>query len=99
MLDIVMSHLGMLVAMWAVLILVGASILVQVLLALRGSVNFDNLATAVTRPLLVDVLPLLVLSWLTVVDSTQILVRIWYYVAAAFIAVRALMTLASFLKR
>ena len=94
----VASHLGMLVAMWIVLILIGLAIVVRLVVGLRGSVSLSDLATTVTRPLLVDVLPLLILAVLTGIDGTHILMRIWYYAAAVLIVLRELMTIAAALK-
>lgn len=94
----VASHLGMLVAMWIVLILIGLAIVVRLVVGLRGSVSLSDLATTVTRPLLVDVLPLLILAVLTGIDGTHILMRIWYYAAAVLIVLRELMNIAAALK-
>jgi hypothetical protein len=99
MLSIIHGNFAMMVTMWIVLILVGLNILMQLLTALRGNANIDDLSTKVTRPVLMEVFPLIILSWLTVIDGTQILLLIWYYVAAVLIALRALMSLGSALKR
>lgn len=95
---VIASHLGMLVAMWIVLILIGLAIVVQLVIGLRGSVSVADLATTLTRPLLVDVLPLIILALLTSIDGTFILIRIWYYAAAVVIVVRELMNIANALK-
>ncbi|OFW75250.1 MAG: hypothetical protein A2201_09490 [Alicyclobacillus sp. RIFOXYA1_FULL_53_8] len=90
---VIASHLGMLVALWVVLILLGLSIVVRVVTGLKGTLVLADLATAVTRPLLVDVLPLILLALLMGIDGTHTLVRIWYYVAAVLIALREVVAL------
>ncbi len=91
-------HLGMLIAMWIVLIAIGCTIVVRVLQGLRRSTNIGELAEAVTRPMVFDVLPLIILSLLTLIDPTGILIRIWYYVAAVLIVARQLMLLSGHIK-
>ncbi|MCF8566207.1 hypothetical protein LLE49_15885 [Alicyclobacillus tolerans] len=99
MMAVIGDHLGMLVAMWIVMILVGLEALIFVLTSLRGQTDMAEVAKAVTRPVLLDLLPLILLSLLTLIDHTGVLVRIWFYVAAAAIAIRALMALARGLQR
>lgn len=96
---IIHAHSAMLVTMWIVLILVGLNILIQLLTALRGSVNIDDLSTKATRPVLMEVFPLIIIAALTSIDGTHILILIWYYVAAILVALHALMSLGSSLKR
>ncbi|WP_026961269.1 hypothetical protein [Alicyclobacillus herbarius] len=88
-----LGHAGMLVALQVVLALIAIRILVIGAMDLRQSVNWPNLAQAVTRPILLDALPLILLSWLTIVDPTHIIMRAWYYVAAALIVIRTLQDL------
>lgn len=98
MLTVIANHLGMLIAMWVVLILLGLGILIRLVVGLRGSVTMTDLATTITRPLLLDVLPVILLAWLTTIDNTGILLRIWYYAAAVVIVLRELLSLARSLK-
>lgn len=98
MIGVIAGHLGMLIAMWVVLIVIGCSIVARLLTAVRRSKQLGELAEAVTRPLLLDVLPLILLSLLTVIDPTHVLIRIWYYLAAVLIIVRQLMLLGRMLK-
>lgn len=99
MLGVIATHSGMLMAMWIVLIAIGVDILVHLVTALRGRADLDDLAKAVTRPVLLDLLPLILLSLLTALDGTHILVLIWYYVAAVLIVIRTLLHLSKLLKR
>lgn len=98
MLGVIASHLGMLIAMWVVLILIGLGIVIRLVVGLRGSVTMTDLATTITRPILLDVLPLILLAMLTAIDGTGILMRIWYYAAAVVIILRELMNIARALK-
>lgn len=91
--EMIAHHLGMLVSMWVVLIAIAVSIVVRIVTGLRTSTKIAELAEIVTRPILLDVLPLVLLSLITVLDPTHILVRIWYYVAAALIVLRELLLL------
>jgi Na+/phosphate symporter len=97
--NVIHGNNSMMITLWIVLILVGLNILMQLLTALRGSANIEDLSVKVTRPVLMEVFPLIILSWLTALDGTHILILIWYYVAAVLIALRALMSLGSALKR
>lgn len=99
MLSVITGNSGMELAMWIVLIATGLEILVRLLTGLRGTADVNRLATSVTRPLIVDILPLILLSWLTVLDGTNFLILIWYYVAAVVIIIRVLMQLASMLRK
>ncbi|MDQ0191139.1 hypothetical protein JI721_03275 [Alicyclobacillus cycloheptanicus] len=99
MLSIIASHTAMLIALWVVLILIGLTIVVRLLLGLRSSTAVADLATAVTRPLLVDVLPMLIVSWLTTIDPTHVLILIWYYVIAVVISVRQLLELGNIVRK
>ncbi|QSO51970.1 hypothetical protein JZ785_24945 [Alicyclobacillus curvatus] len=92
-------HEGMLIAMWVVMIAIGLEILITLAVGLRGKANISEMAQVVTRPVLFDLIPLIVLSWLTVLDDTHILVLIWYYVAAVLIIVRVLLALSNQLRR
>jgi hypothetical protein len=97
--SIILGHLGMLIALRVVLVLIAIRILAGIVTGLRGSVDWNGLARTVTRPLLIDVLPLILLSWLLAVDPTHIVVRVWYYVAAAVIAIRILMELINLVRK
>jgi hypothetical protein len=99
MLSIIAAHTPMLIALWVVLILIGLTIVARLLLGLRNSIAVSDLATAVTRPLLLDVLPLLIASWLTTIDPTHVLIPIWYYVIAVVISIRQLMELGNILRK
>jgi hypothetical protein len=98
-LNIITGHAGMLLAMQVVLIVIGLTIVGRLLLCLKGSCNIEELAAHVTRPVLSYVFPLIVISWLTVVDTTHLLVLIAYYLAALLIAVAELMNLLDMLKQ
>lgn len=99
MLGIIHSHLGMLYTMWVVLIVVAIAILAQLVKQLHDSANWEQISEMVTRPMLYDILPLLILSWLTATDPTGILLRIWYYVAAVTIIIRSLIAISKFVRR
>lgn len=98
MLDIISSHPGMEIMMWIVLIAIGLDILLVLVQNLRGTANIDGLATAVTKPLLYDVLPLIILSWLVAIDGSGFLIRIWYYAAAVLIILRVLLNLSKLVR-
>lgn len=98
MLGIISSNLGMLIAMWVVLVLVGLTVLINLVAALRGPVTGD-LSEVMTKPVLQDIFPLIVLSWLTALDPTKVIVLIAWYVMALLIAVKALMKLANLLQK
>ena len=92
---VILHHQIMLIALWVVLCAIALSIVVRILTNLRGTVNFAALAESVTRPLLMDVLPLLILSWLTRFDPTHVVVLVWYYVVAVLIILKVLSNLGS----
>ncbi|MCL6549024.1 MAG: hypothetical protein K6T30_08955 [Alicyclobacillus sp.] len=97
--SIIAGHVGMEIAMWVVLGLIGLSVLLRLILNLRGSVKVADLAQLVTRPILLDILPLILLSWLRTIDPTHVVMIVWYYVAAVLIAIRALLDIVSSLQR
>lgn len=92
---IISDHLGMLVAMWVVLVSIGLTALIQVVRGIQGKVAVGTLVDDATRPILFDVLPLLVIAYLSHIDPTHIVAFIWYYVAAVLIVVRAVQNLLS----
>lgn len=96
--SIIAASLAMKIALWVVLIAVGLEVLAQLYTGLRTRVGAASLATSVTRPLLVDVLPLLLLALLTRIDPSHFLILVWYYLAAALIAIRALQALSKLLQ-
>ncbi|MBX6351950.1 MAG: hypothetical protein IRZ10_01345 [Thermoflavifilum sp.] len=97
--SIILASLGMKVALWIVMILVGLTILAHLIRGLRGSKAMGELAECITRPVLLDLLPLLLLALLTRADPTHVLVLIWYYLAALFIALHRLLQLGELLRR
>ncbi|WP_067619040.1 hypothetical protein [Alicyclobacillus acidiphilus] len=99
MLAIIHSHVGLLYSMRIVLIAVALTVIANLITQLRGSINWTAVAESVTRPILVDILPLILLSWLTALDPTGVLIRIWYYVAAAVILIRSIVTLVNYLRK
>lgn len=99
MLGIIASHEGMLIALWVVLIAIGLEIAVYLVSCLRGKADIEEMAKVVTRPVLFDLVPLIILSMLTAIDGTHILILIWYYVAAVLIVIRALLHLSVHLRR
>ncbi|QSO46768.1 hypothetical protein [Alicyclobacillus mengziensis] len=101
MLSVIMSphHEGMLIAMWVVMIAIGLEIVVALAMGLRGKANMREMAEVVTRPVLFDLFPLIILSILTMLDGTHILVLIWFYVAAVLIIIRVLLALSTHLRR
>lgn len=99
MLSIIHAHVGLLYTMWIVLIATAVTIVAKLATHFHGTANWDEIGETVTRPMLTSILPLLILSWLTAIDPTGVLIRIWYYVAAAVIVIRALITLFGYLKR
>ncbi|KPV39909.1 hypothetical protein [Alicyclobacillus ferrooxydans] len=99
MLGIIASHEGMLVAMWVVMVAIGLEIVVYLATRLRRKADIGEMAEAVTRPVLFDIFPLIILSMLRAIDGTHILLLIWYYVAAVLIIIRALLRLSANLRR
>ena len=97
--SIIASHSGLLVAMWIVLVAVGLQVAMHLVTNLRSKANFSHMANAVLAPMVSDILPLILLSWLITIDGTHILIRIWYYVGAALIVLRALVSLSRSLRR
>jgi uncharacterized membrane protein len=99
MLSVIAAHQAMKLTMLIVLALIGLNIVVGLLMTLRGSADLGDLAGLATRPLLYDVLPLILLSLLTTLDPTKLLVLIWYYLAALLIAIRTVLDLGKALKK
>ena len=95
---IILGNSAMVVSMWIVLGLIGLNALVQLLSSLRSSVNLSDLAQTFTRPMLFDILPLLILAALTKLPSFHIVMMIWFFVAAVLIAIRTLLDLGQSLK-
>jgi len=96
---LIAAHNAMLVCLWIVLALVGLTIVAKTVTGLRGKLNLAQLAETLTRPILLDIFPLILLSWLTAIDGTHILMLIWYFAAALVIAVRTLMELLQLLRK
>ncbi|MCL6453318.1 MAG: hypothetical protein K6T78_06750 [Alicyclobacillus sp.] len=99
MLGVIASHPGMLIAMWVALVAVGVDILVRLINSLRGSLDAEQLAVAVTRPVLTDLFPLILLSVLSALRGTHLYILIWFYVAVVLIVIRVLVRLAKALRR
>jgi cytochrome b561 len=99
MLTLIAHHLGMLVALWIVLILTGVNLVVQVIKGLTGPGSWQEMANAATHPLLYHILPLILLAGLTTLDPTHFLILIWYYLAALLIVVVDLLNLSQYIKR
>lgn len=99
MLGVIHSHVGMLYTMWVVLIVVALAVVAKLVTQLRLSANWDQIGEIVTRPMLLNILPLIILSWLTAVDPTGIFIRIWYYVVAVVIIVRSLIAISKFVRK
>jgi Na+/phosphate symporter len=97
--SIILASLGMKVALWIVMILVGLTVLANLASSLRGSTSIGDLASHVTRPVLFDLLPLILLAILTQADPTGVLVLIAYYLAALLIALNRLLQLGDLLRR
>ncbi|WP_067932162.1 hypothetical protein [Alicyclobacillus kakegawensis] len=91
--SILLGDNAMLIAFEVVLALIALRILVTAALDLRGTVDWSEWARLVTRPMLTDALPLILLSWLTTVDPTHVVAQAWFYVAAALIVIRTLLEL------
>ncbi len=96
---IIQSHLGMLISMWVVMILVGLTIIASLINQLRTKTDWDEIAKVFTRPVLMDLFPLILLSLLTTIDPTHILVRIFFYAAAVAIVIRSLLALGNAIRR
>lgn len=96
---IIIHNLGMLVSMWIVLGLIALNALVGLIAQLRGKTNLGALSELVTRPILLDVFPLILIALLTRLPNFQLVMLIWYYVAAILIAIRSLMALGKTLKK
>ncbi|MBX5435736.1 MAG: hypothetical protein IRZ33_00805 [Alicyclobacillaceae bacterium] len=88
--SVIAGHIGMEIALWVVLGLIGLGVLLRLLQNLRGSVNVSDLVHLVTRPILHDVFPLILLSWLRTIDPTHVVMIVWYYLAAVLIVIRAI---------
>ncbi|MCL6517756.1 hypothetical protein [Alicyclobacillus sp.] len=99
MLALISHHLGMLVALWIVLILTGLNLVVQVIKGLTGRGSWQDMASAATHPLLHHILPLLILAGLTTLDPTHFLILIWYYLAALLVIIADLLNLSQYIKR
>ncbi|MFB5192458.1 hypothetical protein [Alicyclobacillus fastidiosus] len=99
MLSIILSHASMLLAFQVVLIALGLNMIVKLVMNLRKSDQVSTLADVITRPVLTEVFPLIIISLLTMVDPTQVIVLIFYYLAALFIVVRALLEIGKLLKK
>jgi hypothetical protein len=99
MLSVILAHQAMKVTMLVVLALIGLNIVVNILMTLRGTADLGDLASVATRPLLFDILPLILLSLLTTLDPTKLLILIWYYLAALLIAIRTVLDLGKALKK
>lgn len=98
MMGMIAGHFAMLIFMWIVLGLIGLNILVQLITKLRGSSDLGELATLVTRPMLLDILPLIILAMLTALPNFHIVMLIWYFVAAVLIAIRSFIQLGRSIK-
>jgi hypothetical protein len=98
-LNIITGHAGMLLALQVVLVIIGLNVLGRLLLSFKGSSGIDELAGLLTRPALYYVFPLIVISWLTVVDPTHLLVLIAYYLAALLIGIAELLSLIDIVKQ
>lgn len=96
---ILQSHPGLLISMWVVMALVGLTIIGKLIGQLRMTSDWEAIARIITRPVLTDLFPLILLSWLTVLDSTHILIRIWFYAAAVAIVIRSLLELGRLIRR
>ena len=96
---IIAHHFGMLVAAWVALGLLGLSILAKLAVSLQGGTQIGAVTDTVTRPVLMSAVPLIILSWLTMVDPTHIVAMFWYYLASVLIAVRSLLEIFQALKR
>lgn len=99
MLGVILSHAAMLLTFRVVLVVVGLTVVFQLISHIRKNENVGKLAEIVTRPVLVDIFPLILLSMLTAVDPTHVIVLIFYYLAALLIIIRALLELSNALKR
>ncbi|GMA61959.1 hypothetical protein NZD89_19745 [Alicyclobacillus fastidiosus] len=99
MLSIILSNAAMLLAFQVVLIVLGLNMIVKLLMNLRKSEQVSTLADVITRPVLTDVFPLIIISLLTMVDPTHVIALIFYYLAALFVVVRALLELSKTLKK
>jgi hypothetical protein len=96
---ILQSHLGMLISMWVVMILIGLTIVAKLISQLRTATDWDAIARAISRPVLTDLFPLILLSMLTTLDGTHILVRVWFYAVAVAIVIRSLVELGRNIKK
>jgi hypothetical protein len=97
--EILHSHLGMLISMWVVMTLVGLTIIAKLIGQLRTATDWDAIARVISRPVLTDLFPLILLSMLTTLDGTHILVRIWFYAVAVAIVIRSLVALGRSIKK
>lgn len=91
--SIIAGHTGLLIAMWVAMVAIGLVALIRLVQGLGAHAKADMLAETVTRPLLLDALPLIILALLTTIDPTHLIALIWFYVAALLIVVRSLLQL------
>lgn len=96
---VIAANQGLMITMWVVLVAIGLTALVNIARGLQGKFAVGEMADAVTRPMLLDVLPLIIIALLTKIDPTHVIVLIWYYVAAILIIIRNLLKLAQNLNR
>jgi hypothetical protein len=98
MLTVILANSTMLITFQVVLILLGLGAIANIVKSWNTSVDVSNLASFITRPVLTEVFPLILLSLLTAVDPTHFVVLIFYYLAALLIAIRILLELGKVLK-
>lgn len=99
MLSIILAHAAMLLAFQVVLVLVGLTMVVKIVSQLRTSKQLETLADIVTRPVLLEVFPLILISLLSAVTGAHVIVLIFYYLAALLIVIRSLLELSHAFKQ
>ncbi|MFX4301073.1 hypothetical protein ACOJUR_02165 [Alicyclobacillus tolerans] len=91
--NIILHHPAMLTMLWVFLVPIGLTVIFRIVNELRGKFDLEKVATLLTRPILMDIFPLLLLGLLMLADPTHVVILIWYFVAAIAIALRALVEL------
>ncbi|GEO25018.1 hypothetical protein AAC03nite_08030 [Alicyclobacillus acidoterrestris] len=99
MLSVLSAHAAMLLTFQIVLIVLGLTVVVNIVSNLWKGASLSGVGDIVTRPVLTGVFPLIIISLLTQVDPTHIIVLIFYYLAAVCIVIRALFELARSLRK
>lgn len=98
MLSLILAHETTLLTFQVVLIVLGLNAVVKILMNLRNTTG-ESLVTALTRPVLMEIFPLILISLFAAVDPTHVIVWIFYYLTALAMVIKALLDLAGLLRK